>query len=301
MIMTRQDYIISFASPDEDRVYTAFLSRGRVIFIASMAMALFLVCSIVLSRALNWLRMDNQMQNIQAENSVLKKTFAAWENRTRDIETQLNDLKQRNTDIRVAAALPVPEDRYAAGGPESNLRMGFLEVSETKKTELNISKLEHEMDWLKNDISQLEQNVSSRMMQISHYPSILPVRGGYISSPFGKRIDPFTGIEEAHYALDISIEPGSEVFATGAGIVKIVNRNVVQYKGYGNYIIIDHGFGYETMYGHLSKIFVKEGQRVNRWDLIGLSGNTGKSTAPHLHYGVFANGEPKNPVNFILE
>jgi murein DD-endopeptidase MepM/ murein hydrolase activator NlpD len=299
--MTQPRYIFSVASPDEDRVFTTFLSKGKLIFIGFAAVALFLLGTFAFSRVFNWLRMDREMQSIQSENVVLKKTFAAWENRTRDLETQLNDLKKRNTDIRVAAALPVPEDRFAVGGPESNLRMGFMKISEAKKTELDIDKLEQETNWLKNDVTQLEQSVTSRMQQISHYPSILPVRGGFVSSQYGKRIDPFTGIEESHYALDISIEPGSEVFASGAGIVKIVNRNVVQYKGYGNYIVIDHGFGYESMYAHLSKVFVKEGQQIKRWDLIGLSGNTGKSTAPHLHYGIMANGEPKNPMNFILE
>ena len=71
-------------------------------------------------------------------------------------------------------------------------------------------------------------------------------------------------------------------------------------KGYGKYILIDHGYGYETLYAHLSKIYVEEGQMVKRWDLIGLTGNTGKSTAPHLHYGVLVHGEPKNPFHFIL-
>jgi murein DD-endopeptidase MepM/ murein hydrolase activator NlpD len=127
------------------------------------------------------------------------------------------------------------------------------------------------------------------------------VRGGWLSSSFGKRIDPFTGKIEEHAGVDISIKPGSEVFAVGAGTVKEAVTRAIPNKGYGVYIVLDHGFGYTTMYAHLSKIFVKRGQQVKRWDLIGLTGDTGKSTAPHIHYSVMLNGDPRNPIHFLLE
>jgi len=99
----------------------------------------------------------------------------------------------------------------------------------------------------------------------------------------------------------ILIRPDSEVRATGAGRIKRINTRVVKNKGYGKYIIMDHGYGYESLYAHLSEIFVKPGQRVKRWDLIGLSGNTGKSTAPHIHYGVYYKSKAVNPLDFLLE
>ena len=190
---------------------------------------------------------------------------------------------------------------YGVGGPERGRIETFIATPQTGQTEWDLNKLENEVSWLQQNVVELEQAVSSRMKQIAHYPSIRPVRGGWISSLFGKRIDPFTEQTEDHPGIDISIKPESEVYAAGAGIVKAVNTIVIKNKGYGKYILIEHGFGYQTLYAHLSKIFVKEGQKVKRWDLIGLTGNTGKSTAPHLHYGVFAKNEPKDPMNFILE
>jgi murein DD-endopeptidase MepM/ murein hydrolase activator NlpD len=201
----------------------------------------------------------------------------------------------------MTAGLATPELVYGVGGPSSNSRTGYIKIPQIEITEMNLSKLETELNWLKENTIDLENIVSSRKKEIAHYPSIRPVRKGWLTSGFGERTDPFTGQIEEHPGIDISIQPGSDVFATGAGIVKVINTKVIKNKGYGKYILIDHSYGYQTLYAHLSDIFVKPGQKVKRWDLIGLSGNTGKSTAPHIHYGVLLNKTPKDPMNFILD
>jgi murein DD-endopeptidase MepM/ murein hydrolase activator NlpD len=130
---------------------------------------------------------------------------------------------------------------------------------------------------------------------LSSTPSIWPTKG-WLASGFGYRISPFTGLREFHKGLDISSREGTRVIAPADGIVTFTGKNGL----YGNMIKIDHGHGIVTRYGHLEKILKKRGEAVKRGDVIGLMGNTGRSTGPHLHYEVFLNGLPVNPKKYIL-
>ena len=150
-------------------------------------------------------------------------------------------------------------------------------------------------------MADIEEVIAKRMDRLAHYPSIRPVRGGWYSSGFGERKDPFTGKREFHPGLDICVKEGTQVLAAASGIVVVTRQTFVPLKGYGRFIIIDHGYGYKTRYGHLSKIMVRKGQHVKRGQIIGLTGNTGKSTSPHIHYEVMVDGKPENPFNFILD
>lgn len=135
---------------------------------------------------------------------------------------------------------------------------------------------------------------------ISCVPAISPIvpdRARYrISSSFGYRSDPFSGRRTSHCGLDFAIEVGNPVYATGDGVVDKVRKSRV---GYGNYVLVDHGFGYKTRYAHLNSISVEEGAVVKRGDCLGKSGNTGKSSGPHLHYEVIYMGRPVNPYNYL--
>ncbi|MCJ7811968.1 M23 family metallopeptidase [bacterium] len=217
-----------------------------------------------------------------------------------NLQSSLNTLQERNRQIRITAGLSLPDISYGVGGPASYTTSSLIEPPELRQTELNLEILETGVQHLLYNTAELEEVISSKILEISHFPSISPVKGGWISSSFGKRIDPFTVSTEDHPGIDISIKPESEVFASAAGVVIAVNNKAIKNMGYGKYILIDHGYGYQTLYAHLSKIYAKEGQQVKRWDLIALTGSKGKSTAPHLHYGVLVDGEPKNPSNFIL-
>jgi murein DD-endopeptidase MepM/ murein hydrolase activator NlpD len=98
-----------------------------------------------------------------------------------------------------------------------------------------------------------------------------------------------------HPGQDFSAKTGTEIYSTGNGVVKLVKRSN---RGYGNHVIIDHGYGYETLYAHMSKFNVRKGQKVGRGEVIGFVGNTGRSTAPHLHYEVMKSGKKINPINY---
>jgi murein DD-endopeptidase MepM/ murein hydrolase activator NlpD len=121
-------------------------------------------------------------------------------------------------------------------------------------------------------------------------PSRLPLRAA-LTSPFGPRLSPWTGEPEFHAGVDLAADPGTPVRATAAGVVRFAGTT----DGYGKSILLDHGAGIESRYGHLQNIGVAQGQRVERGQLIGLTGNTGRSTGPHLHYEVLVDGRPVDP------
>lgn len=135
---------------------------------------------------------------------------------------------------------------------------------------------------------------------ISSIPAIMPINPNPTtfrrSSGFGYRSDPFTGVSKMHTGYDFSCPQGNKVYATGGGVVKEVNFNLF---GYGNSILIDHGFGYQTRYAHLRAIYVSEGMKVLRGEQIGETGNTGRSTGSHLHYEVIYRGNYVNPQNYF--
>ena len=133
---------------------------------------------------------------------------------------------------------------------------------------------------------------------LSSIPAIQPVSNkdlGRMASGFGYRIDPIYKTRKFHAGMDFSAKTGTPIYATGNGKVFRVRKSK---RGYGNHVIIDHGYGYKTLYAHMSKSSVKKNQKVNRGDIIGYVGNTGKSVAPHLHYEVHKDGKKVNPINF---
>lgn len=136
--------------------------------------------------------------------------------------------------------------------------------------------------------------------KLRHYPAIQPISKKdllYISSGYSMRIHPIYNIRKFHFGMDFVTEVGSPVYATADGIITIAK----DYLGYGNFVKIDHGYDYQTAYGHLDNIGVKKGQRVVRGQIIGTVGNTGISTGPHLHYEVLFQNKPVNPINFYSQ
>ena len=199
----------------------------------------------------------------------------------------------------------VPEDATVPSdgsvqktGMKQAVSQGFL------TTDRKISEIKAGLDWLSQQ-SKLESQIldelsavaQKKAVQWASTPSIWPVNGS-ITSRFGPRVSPFTGKKALHAGLDIGARRGTEIRAPGSG--KVV---VAAYDGrMGKFIRIDHGYGIETTYGHLSKIHVKYGDRVHRGDLIGRVGSTGKfSTGPHLHYQVAVNDKVVDPIHYILD
>src|SRR5262249_15792510 len=142
----------------------------------------------------------------------------------------------------------------------------------------------------------LVTHLEDQSAQLASTPSIAPTKG-WITSGFGYRISPFTGSRELHRGLDIAGRMRTPVAAPADGDVLFVGHK----PGFGTCVTLRHGYGMETVYGHLADSVVKQGQHVARGDRIGLMGNSGRSTGPHLHYQVQVNGNPVDPQNYILD
>lgn len=148
-----------------------------------------------------------------------------------------------------------------------------------------------------DDISAMAQRAGDMASCIPAIPPMLTDPTKYrLTSPFGYRSDPITGISKLHTGFDFACDPGNPVYATGSGTVESVSFELF---GYGNSVVIDHGFGYKTRYAHMRDIFVVEGMKVQRGERIGDTGNSGRTTGPHLHYEVMYKGDYVNPANYF--
>ena len=217
----------------------------------------------------------------------------------------LKDIQERdNTIYRVIfEAEPIPfsirEAGYGGVDRYNKLRDYYnadLIVDVTKK----IDQLSKQLYVQSKSYDEVWQLVKNKANMLSSIPAIQPVSNKdmtRVASGYGWRIHPIYKTEKLHTGMDFTAAIGTEIYATGNGVVVKVEKDG---RGYGNNIIVNHGYGYETLYGHMSKFSVRPGQKVNRGDLVGFVGNSGTSTGPHLHYEVRKNGNPINPVNFYF-
>lgn len=219
------------------------------------------------------------------------------------VELVLDDIQQRDDNIYrvIFEADPIPKSIRKAGYGGINRYedlTGYtnseIMVSTTKKID-QITKQLYIQSKSFDDIIELAKNKANMLASI---PAIQPVANKDLSrmaSGFGTRIHPIYKTRKFHAGMDFSAKTGTPIYATGDGKIEKVRRSR---RGYGNHVIINHGFGYKTLYAHMSKYIVKKGQKIKRGDIIGFVGNTGTSVAPHLHYEVHKNGKKINPVNF---
>ena len=244
--------------------------------------------------------------SLRKENDELKLYYELLEQDIEEANKMLAVLGERDDDIyRVVFGVePIPEEIRAAGIGGVNRYRELLDEG-LEREELILSNMQR-IDKLKkqmyiqtmsyDDIMSMAKDKEAFLASI---PAIQPVSNKELkrlSSGFGYRIDPFTKIKKMHPGTDFSLPTGSPVYATGDGIVRFARKS---FGGYGNQIEINHGFGYRTKYAHLSEFLVKKGQRVKRGQIIAYSGNSGRSTAPHLHYEVMKDGKKINPINYF--
>jgi murein DD-endopeptidase MepM/ murein hydrolase activator NlpD len=239
------------------------------------------------------------------ENEYLKIQYEILKKRVDLLAAVLEDLQKRDDNIYrvIFEAEPIADNIRKAGFGGVN-RYKSLEgfdnsqivIEATKK----IDRLAKQMYIQSKSFDEVFKLAKNKEAMLASIPAIQPISNKDLTrviSGFGYRTHPIYKIQHLHTGIDFTAPIGTEVYATGDGIVKEVNTD---YRGYGNHIIISHGFGYETLYAHLSKFNgLKPGQKVKRGEVIGYVGNTGTSTGPHLHYEVIKNGEKINPVNFF--
>lgn len=259
---------------------------GTVVYTTSHSLALWLT--------------QRAMASVLAHNRDLKSQLARIEVRLNEINYQLDTLANSDDQLRLLLNLPqIDEDMRQVGiGGAVGASVGSIAEDQTvRKLIFDLDKIEREIRLQFSSFAEITRKFAENEELIAHTPSIRPVEGGFISSQFGNRIDPFTRRRTHHNGIDISVERGTPVYAPAAGKVVFAERT----GGLGKLIIIDHGYGFSSVFGHLSKILVYKGEYITREEKIGEVGNTGRSTAPHLHYEVRMDGRPVDPLDYIFQ
>ncbi len=235
-----------------------------------------------------------EIRRLRVENLALATKARAYEENAGQLQAKVLQLQNMVNKLGIMAGLEQSLPDPALGG------VGGLTRSETTPPSVDIASTLHSLDQtvgtLARKSTHLEQYFSEQRELLASTPSIWPLRG-YLSASFGNRADPFTGMRDFHPGIDISVPRGTPVTAPADGVVVFCGTK----GGYGNIIVIDHGYGTVTRYGHLDGFNVRPGQRVKRGDVIAFSGNTGRSTAPHLHYEVWVHDQMRNPIEYILD
>lgn len=245
------------------------------------------------------------VSNIYASNAILEFENANYRTATEELAGQIMALQTAMSDLGAKAALdpslqnsmdklPAVVKSRAMGGPTANTTLALVTPGLTSP-ENTFGLLKDLLSGLEDRLQTVRSDVNKRNQLAAATPSIWPTHG-WLSSSMGNRADPFTGEKDFHPGLDISADKGDPVYATADG--KVVNASAA--GNYGNLVVLEHGYGIETRYGHLSAFKVKVGQAVKRGDLVGLVGSTGRATSSHLHYEVRANGRILNPLQLLL-
>ena len=243
---------------------------------------------------------------------LLKKSNAEWRSKVEVLNRQLDEydaaltsLQMRDDDIyrAIFGMHEIPQEVRNAGFGGVNRYAHYDMMDQAaplRKTAIRLdilTKKTYVQSRSFDEVAQLSKRAGDMASCIPAIPPVVPDRKIYrLSSSFGFRSDPFTGRSKRHSGVDFALKPGNPIYATGDGVVEKVKY---EFYGYGNQVLIDHGFGYKTRYAHLKSINVVEGMKVKRGECIGESGNSGRSSGPHLHYEVIYKDKHINPANYF--
>ena len=267
-----------------------------------------ILVTILISAILTVTLIKNSDQEVlTSQNEILEKQFENEIQLLRDKYLKLTEtvrvLRAKNNDVRLAVnlePLEIHENKFGIGGAEfsvASLMKNFRQNEKLSEIYQYANDLEVNLRIEKSNFTEIKDQFKSNLDLFNKLPAIRPVKSS-IGDRFGMRLHPILKRKRMHHGLDFLSNVGDSVYAPGEGIVTFIGNK----GGYGKVIKINHGFGYETLYAHLSKFKVKKGEKINRGDLIALTGNSGSlSTGPHLHYEVRHNGVSLNPRNFLFE
>jgi murein DD-endopeptidase MepM/ murein hydrolase activator NlpD len=289
----------------------------RILKVATVSMAVFFLCG---ATSLYWFhhsyqqnlmgvqqsavdlkhQIKKQKQQIEKQRSQLQN-FAKEINLLKDELLALNAIEKKIRLYANMSSTDADDNRFGIGGhgnTETTAKINIDQNHERLIQEMNqlTAYLQETVDEQGEGFEELLKRLEEKVEILARTPSIQPVVGR-LTSKFGYRKSPFDNRKEFHEGYDIGAPHGTPIVATADGVVSFVGRN----NNLGKTIAIDHGYGYETVYGHTSKVFKECGQKVKKGDVIALVGNTGRSTGPHLHYEVKLNGKNLNPEDYIVD
>jgi len=250
---------------------------NRQLLVAGTVLGLLLVTSLFSTWSFFTKAVDKQqLAELVDENQELRAVNQDFENSIRGLKGRLTEFEQRTHQLAIVAGLDATDISQQSGVGGGELERRYVDLT--------------------NQLDEIDVRFREQSRRTSATPAISPVRG-ILTSGFGYRADPVSGERALHRAIDLSTAPGQPVLATADGIVLQAEPS----GRLGNAIHIAHGFGYATRYGHLRRFIVAAGERVERGDVIGYVGNTGRTTGYHLHYEVRLDGQPVNPLVYILD
>ncbi|KFF06552.1 M23 family metallopeptidase [Flavobacterium reichenbachii] len=297
---------VKYYYDSENLAYTKIKTRKRikigyaVLFLSASALFGFLVFILLINTPYFETPKD-RLQAREIEN--LKLQYAILNKKMDGIDEVAEALEDRDNNIyRVYFNKTEIPDSIRKAGFRDQLRYKKLEGYNNSQLVLNttkrIDKISKQLAIQSKSLDEILKLASTKKNLLSAIPAIQPVRNENLkrmASGFGYRTDPFTKVRKMHNGMDFTANTGSPVYATGDGVVE---RADAAASGFGNHVVIRHGFGYESLYAHLSKYNCRPGQHVKRGDVIGYVGSTGRSEGPHCHYEVHKDGKVVNPLNF---
>lgn len=234
----------------------------------------------------------NELERLQVENLSQREELNRLVVKLEDLRQEIVVLAQNDAKVRVMAKLSAPksDSLVGIGGPaaQDDVTREFSEIQQ------RIDEVRRQIDLRRESQEEIQGILNDQRSLLAAKPVGWPVKG-WLTSSFGMRRDPFNGKRKMHEGLDIAARTGTAVIATADGIVSSIRTE----PGYGKVVIVDHGYGYRTIYGHNSRYYVKVGQRVRRGERIAAVGNTGRSTGSHVHYEIRLNGVPVNPHKYL--
>jgi murein DD-endopeptidase MepM/ murein hydrolase activator NlpD len=239
------------------------------------------------------------------ENNQLVSQYELLNNRFSLVENTLEDLQKRDDNIYrvIFEAEPIPPSVRSAGFGGANKYkdlQGYKNSKLVTETALRLDKLTKQLYVQTKSYDEVIELAKNKEEMVASVPAIMPISNNDLrrtASGWGWRIHPIYKIRKFHYGMDFTASTGTEIYATGDGVIDLVESSL---RGYGKRVVINHGFGYKSLYAHMNGFNVTKGQKVKRGEVIGFVGSTGTSTAPHLHYEVFKNNKKVNPVHYYF-
>jgi murein DD-endopeptidase MepM/ murein hydrolase activator NlpD len=272
---------------------------------------LLLSVGIALFAGLSYLVLNNYIDSpkelrLKRELDQMKFQYELLNKRMNQVDLVLRDLQNRDDNIYrvIFEADPIPLSVRQAGFGGANRYKeleGYENATLLKESAQRLDILTKKLYVQSKSFDEVIKMAGEKEDLIASIPAIQPIANqdlSRIASGFGFRIHPIYKVPKMHTGIDFSAPTGTPIYATGNGTV--INDQNLRNSGYGNYVMLDHGFGYQTLYAHVSRTNVRVGQKVKRGDVIAFVGSTGQSTAPHLHYEVIKNGVKVNPINFFF-
>jgi murein DD-endopeptidase MepM/ murein hydrolase activator NlpD len=277
--------------------------RVTLLRVLGFISAALVTAIIIVSVAYRYFPSANEKLLLQA-NERLQENFYVLEDKTRELQRQMVELEERDNEVyrEIFESDPIP-DSARAKRIEQQQEIRIVQAMNRFDLEQSIA---HTLNNLSNRIKAQEKSyteiagfIRNKEQLLASTPAIQPISNKElkrVASGYGYRIDPVYKTVRFHAGLDFTAPQGTPIYATANGVAKVAGNAG---NGYGNYVILNHGYGYETLYGHMFKVKIKAGTRVKRGEIIGYVGSTGKSTGPHCHYEVHKNGRPIDPVYFF--